>query len=235
MRAVPPLVLRWVDRAEARLHLLTGDPEEADALLGRDGAADDPELVVLRAWTALRRRDRALAQDLLALDGGGWVPIGLRIDTELLRASSVRDPARVRRHLRRAVHLGAPDGYLTVFLDHREDVVDGLRDLRAIEPSAYLTDLLLLLDAGEGSTLAEPLTERELTVVAALRSSRSTDEIAVDLGVTVNTLKTHIKAVYRKLDAGTRADAVRRAVVLRLIGPEAEGPGPMLSRPTAAP
>jgi LuxR family maltose regulon positive regulatory protein len=45
----------------------------------------------------------------------------------------------------------------------------------------------------------------------------STEEIATDLFVSVNTVKTHLKSVFRKLAVSRRADAVRRARELRLL------------------
>jgi LuxR family maltose regulon positive regulatory protein len=67
------------------------------------------------------------------------------------------------------------------------------------------------------SMLPEPLTDRERTVLGCLSTRMSTNEIAGELGVSVNTVKTHIAAVYRKLDAGHRRDAVLRARALELI------------------
>ncbi len=236
VRPVPDRLRWWIDEAEARLLLLAGDGTEAALLLDELPHLAGPGVTVLRAWSARQAGDRAQAQDLLAPDLGPQASIGLRIEADLLRAACVRDPLLVRRHIRRAVHRGAPDGYLTVFLDHRAGVLDALRSLRTVEPSPYLTDLLFLLDAGEGRSVVESLTERELAVVDALRTTKSTDAIATELGVSLNTLKTHVKAVYRKLDATNRADAVRRAVVLRLIGPEAGGRGEaVIPRPGGGP
>ncbi|HEX7133135.1 MAG TPA: LuxR C-terminal-related transcriptional regulator, partial [Iamia sp.] len=233
LHPLPDPLPAWLDQAEARLHLLGGDAFEAQAVLGDRPDADQPQAVVLRAWAALGVGDRARAQDLLAEDLGPAASLGARIEADLLRVRSLRDPLRVRRHIGRAVHRGAVDGYLTVFLDHRDGVVEALHGLRGTEPSPYLTDLLFLLDAGDAVRLAEALTERELAVLTTLQSARSIEAIAADLEVSVNTLKTHVKAVYRKLEATTRADAVRRALALRLIGPAAHEPeGPV--NPTAA-
>jgi LuxR family maltose regulon positive regulatory protein len=65
--------------------------------------------------------------------------------------------------------------------------------------------------------LTEPLTERELTVLRYLQGTLSNVEIASMLYVSVNTVKTHVKNIYRKLDAGQRREAVRRARDLRLL------------------
>jgi LuxR family maltose regulon positive regulatory protein len=68
-----------------------------------------------------------------------------------------------------------------------------------------------------GGVLAEPLTERELTVLRYLQGTLSNLEIAGLLYVSVNTVKTHVRSIYRKLDVGHRREAVRRARELRLL------------------
>jgi LuxR family maltose regulon positive regulatory protein len=68
---------------------------------------------------------------------------------------------------------------------------------------------------------AAPLTDRELAVLRLLPSRLSNREISRELYVSVNTVRTHVQAVYRKLEVATRADAVARARELRLL------PGPV--------
>jgi len=65
--------------------------------------------------------------------------------------------------------------------------------------------------------LPEPLTQRELTVLRFLPTDMSTVEIADELCVSVNTVKTHLAAIYRKLPARRRREAVHRARQLELI------------------
>jgi LuxR family maltose regulon positive regulatory protein len=67
--------------------------------------------------------------------------------------------------------------------------------------------------------LLEPLSERELAVLRFLPTMMSNAEIASEMFVSVNTVKTHLKHVYRKLDVADRRDAVRRARRLRLLTP----------------
>jgi LuxR family maltose regulon positive regulatory protein len=59
--------------------------------------------------------------------------------------------------------------------------------------------------------LIEPLTDRELTILRLLPAPASLRELAADLFVTPNTLKTHLRAIYRKLGAESREEAVIRA------------------------
>ena len=65
--------------------------------------------------------------------------------------------------------------------------------------------------------LVEPLTERERIALRYLPTSLSNAEIATELYVSVNTVKTHQRAVYRKLGATGRREAVRRARELGLL------------------
>ena len=59
--------------------------------------------------------------------------------------------------------------------------------------------------------LFEPLTERELTILRMLPAPAPLRELAANLFVTPNTLKTHLRAIYRKLGAESREEAVIRA------------------------
>jgi LuxR family maltose regulon positive regulatory protein len=65
--------------------------------------------------------------------------------------------------------------------------------------------------------VAVELSARERDVLRRLALMMSTEEIATDLFVSVNTVKTHLKSVFRKLAVSRRADAVRRARELRLL------------------
>jgi LuxR family transcriptional regulator, maltose regulon positive regulatory protein len=58
---------------------------------------------------------------------------------------------------------------------------------------------------------AEPLTEREMTVLRLLRGTLSLREIGLELNLSPNTVKTHTQAVYRKLGVSTRQEAIARA------------------------
>ena len=65
--------------------------------------------------------------------------------------------------------------------------------------------------------LDEPLSERELEVLALLASGRTNAEIAGDLFVALGTVKSHINNIYRKLGAANRAEAAARARELNLL------------------
>jgi len=65
--------------------------------------------------------------------------------------------------------------------------------------------------------LAAPLTDREQAVLGFLDSDLSTRQIADELYVSVNTVGSQVRSIYRKLNVNRRADAVRRARRLRLL------------------
>ena len=69
----------------------------------------------------------------------------------------------------------------------------------------------------EAEELFEQLTDRELAVLRFLPSRSSSADIARQLYVSINTLKTHLKNIDRKLEVAGRRDAVERAELLGLL------------------
>ena len=97
---------------------------------------------------------------------------------------------------------------------------------RLIERSADPGSLPALLDRTEQALASTPrrrteveadLTERELAVLRLLPARLSNREIGRELYVSVNTVRSHVQAIYRKLGVGARAEAVARARELGLL------------------
>jgi LuxR family maltose regulon positive regulatory protein len=65
--------------------------------------------------------------------------------------------------------------------------------------------------------LTEPLSEREQAILRYLPTMMSNVEIAAELFLSINTVKTHLRHVYRKLGVTRRRDAVERARELSLL------------------
>ena len=71
----------------------------------------------------------------------------------------------------------------------------------------------------DAAPLLDPLSDAELRVLRYLPSNLKTPEIAAELFVSANTVRTHVRHIYAKLDAHDRTEAVARARALRLLGP----------------
>jgi LuxR family maltose regulon positive regulatory protein len=90
-------------------------------------------------------------------------------------------------------------------------------DLGERELSGLLAETETSPRAIEAAPLSEPLTESEARVLRYLPNNLSKREIADELYVSVNTVKTHVKHLYDKLDVRTRRQAVERARALGLL------------------
>jgi LuxR family maltose regulon positive regulatory protein len=90
-------------------------------------------------------------------------------------------------------------------------------DLAEGEISGLLAEPETAPSASEAEPLLEPLTESETRVLRYLPTNLSKREIADELYVSVNTVKTHVKHLYAKLDVQTRRRAVERARELGLL------------------
>ena len=124
--------------------------------------------------------------------------------------------------LRRAVTLAEPEGYVRIFADEGPPMASLLRAAakQGITPS-YVRRLLAAINKTEDSTpasqgLIEPLSERELDVLRLLGTDLGGPDIARELVVSLNTVRTHTKNIYAKLGVNNRRAAVRRAKELDL-------------------
>jgi LuxR family maltose regulon positive regulatory protein len=140
------------------------------------------------------------------------------------------DRAGAERSTERALALAEPQGRAWIFV-----AVPGSGELLASHPvhrTAHAAHLRRLLDLMAGGVpagdppgeLPDPLSERELAVLRFLPTNLSASEIGGELFLSVHTVKTHMRKLYAKLGAHTRAEAVQRGRALGLLAPGA-GPG----------
>jgi LuxR family maltose regulon positive regulatory protein len=127
--------------------------------------------------------------------------------------------------LAEALELAEPEGYLRIFLDEGERMRTLLRqvDLHG-KARTYVQELLAAFDADQGEgrrsptqQLSEPLSKRELEVLRMLQSDLTGPEIAQELVISLNTLRTHTKNIYAKLVVNNRRAAVGKAREIDLI------------------
>jgi LuxR family transcriptional regulator, maltose regulon positive regulatory protein len=108
--------------------------------------------------------------------------------------------------------------------------VGKLLEAHPVHRTAHAAHLKTLRDqlagaepAGPAAELVEPLSERELAVLRFLPTNLSAAEIGGELFLSVHTVKTHMRKLYAKLDAHTRAEAVQAARSLGLLAPARRG------------
>jgi LuxR family maltose regulon positive regulatory protein len=129
------------------------------------------------------------------------------------------DRATACRRLNDAVDLATATTITAPLLTHRDDLRPILEANVGALPShsAAASDLLDRLHHPSSQLLVEHLTERELQVLQHLPTLMSNTEIARTVHLSVNTVKTHLKAVYRKLGVDGRRAAVLRGRELELL------------------
>jgi LuxR family transcriptional regulator, maltose regulon positive regulatory protein len=76
-----------------------------------------------------------------------------------------------------------------------------------------------LVTRRESVTLPDDLTERQVRVLRLLRGSLTLSEIATELSLSPNTVKTHTQTIYRKLGVCTRKEAVTRGLDWGILRP----------------
>ena len=91
------------------------------------------------------------------------------------------------------------------------------RLLAASRPAGHFDGAGTSASAAAGRAVEEALSEREVEVLRLLATELSGPQIAGQLFVSVNTLRTHTKHIFTKLDVNTRRAAVRRAGDLGLL------------------
>jgi LuxR family maltose regulon positive regulatory protein len=123
--------------------------------------------------------------------------------------------------LRKALLRAEPEGYVRLFTDEGAPMAKLLDEAgrRAISPDYVrrLRRTLAPTATQTGAGAAEPLSARELTVLTMLATELTGPQIAAELYVSLNTLRTHTKHIFEKLGVNTRPAAVRRAQELGLI------------------
>lgn len=124
--------------------------------------------------------------------------------------------------LQQALMLAEPEGYIRIFVDEGRPMAILLEEATKHGiTSNYGRHLLTAIGKPEDETpiqqaLIEPLSERELEVLRLLRTDLNGPEIASELIVSLNTLRTHTKNIYSKLGVNNRRAAIRRAEELNL-------------------
>jgi LuxR family transcriptional regulator, maltose regulon positive regulatory protein len=230
--------VRPIAAMKARIQIVTGDlSSAAEWAEGRAISIDDQpdylreyeHLTLARLLLAQHRVDSEVDDGVLGLldrlhaaaaatgRAGSVREIGmLQALAHHVRGDLPRALAVLRRSV---VETPEPDSYVRLYLDEGDPMLVLLHDAAGASDADVQAQARRILEHARPSLEAstEPqqipggtLSDRELQVLRLLDSELTGPEIARELYVTLNTLRTHTKRIFTKLDATTRAAAVRR-------------------------
>ena len=221
-----PLVERWIQQSslpDTVVSFISG------GIFNLENYLQARESMVLARYKLLTQRyDQALSlTDQLLAVFEEYGRLDLLIELYLLRCLIFRRTQQAQRALSalgKAISLGEPGGFIGLFLEGGTELQDVIRLYnQSLSPSLYAQQLL---DAFQEKTrvaeensqpLIEPLSDRELDVLKYLPGNLTTPEIAAEMMISINTVRTHIKNIYQKFGVHKRSQAVRRAKDLSLI------------------
>jgi len=169
--------------------------------------------------------DRLIAETLRRQ----YIPIAL--ETLLLRAQMHavlgNDQANLANVVR-ALELAEPEGFITIFVEEGLPVAEALAVLveqdqfGTVQPG-YVENILATFSSPqpsakkESAAVIEPLTDREMDVLRLMAEGLKYEEIAERLFISLNTVRSHVKAIYGKLNVNNRTKAIEMARQLRIL------------------
>jgi len=213
----PPIVDARLRAIEARLLLSLGDLDHAEAVLEESPDVSlCPELSAAGVQAAVARRDLDLAGSLLdkwvideaqpshGLQHRLWSAVVAFENGD--RRTAVQSAAAV-------VAAAGRQGDIRFFLDGGRPVERLLRAVLHAGPQPHAERVLRAARRAHGAPPGDAagLSRRELEVVRYLPTSLSSAEIAERLYISLNTLKTHLRTIYTKLEVTNRREAIEHA------------------------
>ncbi|MFP4346322.1 MAG: LuxR C-terminal-related transcriptional regulator [Anaerolineales bacterium] len=185
----------------------------------------------VRGEPASLERALALAGGLIdAAERGHYLPALL--ETLLLRAqvhAALGDQEHAMADAACALELGEPEGFVSLFVEQGPPVAAALQTLleqqrpESVQP-AYVRRILDAFGPAPApeprrpqKALVEPLSDRELEVLHLIAAGLKYREIAERLFISLNTVRTHVKAIYGKLGVNNRRQATERGHELGLL------------------
>jgi len=230
---MPHMFTARVQALKLQMLVRVGETEQVERALAEmdQEERDTSQVRVVLAALRLARDDPEAAVDVLAplLDDSTPVMASAwDIEALLLEAiaRALRDPGAASR----ALDVAEPAGLLLPFLLYpTAELLERQARLRTTHAS-LIAEILNLLSGHtpaarpkDAAPPLEPLSRSELRVLRYLPTNRPAPEIAAELFVSLNTIRTHLRNVYAELGVHNRADAVTRARELGLLSPSSLG------------
>jgi LuxR family maltose regulon positive regulatory protein len=228
--------------APMRAHLLQtlvrlGETASVEQAIAEAGESERGEIRNAIAALRIAQGDPRAATLALAPVLTGSAPVtnlGWKSQTFLLEAiarDKLGDPVAAGRALEHALDLVEPDGAVFAFLLHPAPELLASHARGGTAHAALITEILDLiagnkpvLPHAEPDRLREPLSASEARILRFLPTNLSAPEIAGQLSVSVNTIRTHMRHLYEKLGVHSRTEAVEQARTLGLLAPSSRRP-----------
>ena len=234
---MPWFLERWCELVELEINLARAPDRRREALVRRleqswGAARPEGQRIVLVARAHLTDNHPEEALRLLAAVTGDaradLVPATEAWALTALAHDRLRQDGHAVTALEAALVLAEPQGIVRPFVTAGERMQALLeRQLVIGTPHRRFVELLLSRLSGDhppaDPALIEELTQRERSVLQLIPTMMSNAEIAAALFVSVNTVKVHLKSLYRKLGVNNRRQAVSRARALGLLDPVVHG------------
>jgi LuxR family maltose regulon positive regulatory protein len=229
---VPGWLERKLSLVEWRACVAAGDMRSALAAVERIDCDSSLEAAVMhaQAWAAAGHTNKAARALAPALAAQGGAPERVRLQAWLVDAHlsyKSGDRARGHRSLASALRLAEREqfrlpfvmerGWIRQVLPTNPRLADSYQRLLAPTPRSDHRPAPSNDPDQPAIIVVEPLTDREREVLRHVSGMLNTAEIASEMYISINTVKTHLKSIYRKLAATHRSEAVRRARQLELI------------------
>ena len=225
LRCEHSVLFAHADELEARFRFALGDRKGARTIAEQ---LPHHRRLVISALIALGANDHRTASDILTTTRLRGTTIRSDLELRLLRASvaSMQASARAPHLIQGALAVADRYGYVQTVLETAPQLVDHLISDSGLYPKSYnLRSLIaagvqvrkLSLARAHNSPLADPLTEAEIRVLETLPQHLTYADMAAQLHLSLNTVKTHLRHTYMKLGVSSRAAAVKRATSVGII------------------
>ncbi|MFC1852965.1 LuxR C-terminal-related transcriptional regulator [candidate division CSSED10-310 bacterium] len=238
-----PVLLTQVYLYKARIALAKNNPQEAQKWAETSGLTLDSDqdlsrsqelLILVRIALETRQPDEILPLlEKLENHATSLSLLGQRLKIMVLRSMILKAGDREQAaldELSRAITLGEPNRFIRVFADEGPTICKLLKQIKPAPAStSYVNAIIEAFDTSRRPSeatsesllgcpeLREQLTARERDVLTLIASGLSNRDLADKLFISLNTVKVHLKNIYRKLDVSSRTQAVARASELNLI------------------
>lgn len=210
---------RIVDEHELFIRADVGDGERLQELLFRI-----PKTTTVAAFLAGVMIHKSQSRNISMISTLPQRTLREKLNFEILATQILIDrPNEARQHIHSAIHLAMSQGHRRIFLAQRTDFKNLILDYANSHPSIYMEQLAAAIrenlsnrNMNPGVALENPLTKRELDILRRLTTGLPISEIAASLHISNNTIKTHLKNVYKKLEVDSRSAAVTKGKELLL-------------------